>query len=128
MDEKDILIQKLMEENRFLKERIAELERRLGLNSSNSSKPPASDGLGKKPVSLRLKGMRSSGGQKGHKGHTLTQVSDPDYKVTHRVETCASCKASLKDSAPLSLIKRQVFDIQSHALRSQNTKLRLRYV
>ena len=29
--------------------RIAELERRLGLNSSNSGKPPSSDGL-KKPV------------------------------------------------------------------------------
>ncbi|MBF0160400.1 MAG: hypothetical protein HQL58_12855 [Magnetococcales bacterium] len=27
--------------------RIGELERRLGLNSSNSSKPPSSDGLGK---------------------------------------------------------------------------------
>src|SRR3954464_10684673 len=30
-----------------LKARIAELERRLGLNSSNSSKPPSSDGLTK---------------------------------------------------------------------------------
>src|SRR6516162_6823805 len=32
-----------------LQERIAELERRLGLNSGNSGKPPSSDGL-KKPV------------------------------------------------------------------------------
>jgi transposase len=30
-----------------LKARIAELERRLGLNSSNSGKPPSSDGLNK---------------------------------------------------------------------------------
>ena len=29
------------------RERIAELERRLGLNSGNSSKPPSSDGLKK---------------------------------------------------------------------------------
>jgi transposase len=29
---------------------IAELERRLGLNSSNSGKPPTSDGLTKKPA------------------------------------------------------------------------------
>ena len=29
--------------------RIAELERRLGLNSSNSGKPPSSDGLKKPP-------------------------------------------------------------------------------
>ncbi len=30
--------------------RIAELERQPGLNSSNSGKPPSSDGLKKKPV------------------------------------------------------------------------------
>jgi transposase len=30
-----------------LKARIAELERRLGLNSTNSGKPPSSDGLEK---------------------------------------------------------------------------------
>lgn len=40
-DEKDALIVALLE-------RIEELERRLGLNSSNSGKPPSSDGL-KKP-------------------------------------------------------------------------------
>ncbi len=36
----------------LLMARIAELERRLGLNSSNSGKPPSSDGL-KKPVRVR---------------------------------------------------------------------------
>jgi transposase len=58
-----------------LKARIAELERRLGLNSSNSGKPPSSDGL-KKPArvrSLREKSNRTPGGQKGHKGETLRQ-------------------------------------------------------
>jgi len=32
-----------------LKARIAELERQLGLNSSNSGKPPSTDGLKKPP-------------------------------------------------------------------------------
>src|SRR5664280_918770 len=43
-----------------LKARLAELERRLGLNSSNSSKPPSSDGL-KKPA--RVSSLRESSGK-----------------------------------------------------------------
>ena len=49
------LIAALRAENASLKARIAELERRLGLNSSNIGKPPSSDGL-KKPV--RVKSLR----------------------------------------------------------------------
>ncbi len=46
--------------------RIAELERRLGLNSGNSGKPPSSDGL-KKPrrvSSLRELSGKKTGGQR----------------------------------------------------------------
>lgn len=35
----------------------------------------------------------------------------PDHTLLHKVENCASCKACLGDTRPLSLIKRQVFDI-----------------
>ena len=67
-----------------LKARLAELERRLGLNSSNSGKPPSSDGLKKPPRAARTKSLRGpsnrpSGGQKGHKGETLEQVAAPDH-------------------------------------------------
>src|SRR5580692_8385195 len=41
--------------------RVAELERRLGLNSSNSGKPPSSDGLTKPP---RTKSLREPSGRK----------------------------------------------------------------
>ena len=46
--------------------RIAELEKRLNKNSSNSSKPPSSDGLGKPPrkTLLRENGKHKSGDQK----------------------------------------------------------------
>ncbi|MBW4430335.1 MAG: hypothetical protein KME28_00810 [Pelatocladus maniniholoensis HA4357-MV3] len=74
-EEKDRKIERLEEENQALREKIAELERRLGLNSQTSSKPPSRDGLKKesklRTKSLREKGKRSSGGQLGHKGHTL---------------------------------------------------------
>ena len=55
--EKEQKIQALEKENQALRERIVELERRLGLNSDNSSKAPSSDGLKKKPK--RTRSLRS---------------------------------------------------------------------
>jgi Family of unknown function (DUF6444) len=48
----------LKAESAARKERIDELERRLGLNNSNSSKPPASDGLKKPSRVPRVKSLR----------------------------------------------------------------------
>ena len=68
---KELTVQ-LLEQNRLLTEKVAELERRLNKNSQNSSKPPSSDGPAKKPTkSLRKKGKNPKGGQKGHPGKTL---------------------------------------------------------
>lgn len=105
LEARDALIAKLLA-------RIEELERRLGLNSKNSSKPPSSDGL-KKPVpqSLREKSGKPSGGQKGHKGGTLKQVAQPDEVITHEIGRCPRCAADLEQSAVIGLRKRQVFDI-----------------
>src|SRR6201984_2783151 len=78
-----------------LKARIAELERRLGLNSSNSGKPPSSDGLKKPPRvrSLREPSDKPPGGQHGHKGETLRQVAEPDSIVDHFPPSCTACGA-----------------------------------
>lgn len=52
------------------------LANRLGLNSKNSSKPPSTDPNRKKQ--RKEPGERKPGGQLGHVGTTLKQVSDPD--------------------------------------------------
>jgi transposase len=97
-----------------LKARIAELERRLGLNSSNSGKPPSSDGL-KRPArvrSLREKSKRKPGGQKGHAGETLRQISEPDNIENHFPPACAECGAALtREMAQEGHAARQVFDL-----------------
>jgi transposase len=96
-----------------LRAHIAELERRLGLNSSNSGKPPSSDGL-KKPArvsSLREPSGNKPGGQKGHKGETLRQVTDPNEVVNHYPSACSKCGVGLDPKTSVGHSARQVFDL-----------------
>lgn len=91
---------------------IQTLRDQLAKNSKNSSKPPSSDGL-KKPRtrSLRKAGVKKNGGQKGHKGHTLEPVENPDHTKVHKVKMCKHCGISLEDEKVTDYEKRQVFDI-----------------
>jgi len=92
--------------------RIQALEDQLAKNSHNSGKPPSSDGLKKpQPKSLREKGKRANGGQKGHQGHTLEMVAQPDYIEVHTVEECPHCQADLAAVVAEAVEKRQVFDV-----------------
>ena len=94
-------------------ERIAELERRLGLNSGNSSKPPSSDGPRKSPrvSSLRERSGRKPGGQKGHPGKTLCRSATPDAVVDHYPASCDTCGAALSAETVRGYAARQVFDL-----------------
>jgi transposase len=94
-------------------ERIADLERRLGLNSGNSSKPPSSDGPGKPPrvSSLRERTGRKPGGQKGHPGKTLCRSTTPDEVVDHYPTSCGECGAALSTETARGYAARQVFDL-----------------
>ncbi len=82
------------------------LAERFGLNSKNSSTPPAADpNRIKKP---REKSSRPTGGQVGHKGTTLQPVDDPDHIETIYVDRSVLPK---DDYHEIGYERRQVFDI-----------------
>ena len=98
-------------------EAIKELQAKLSKNSSNSGKPPSSDGYNKKKAtprtqSQRKAGQKPNGGQKGHPGSTLEKSSTPDKIETHSLDDpCKNCGCSLDDEAVSGHEERQVFDI-----------------
>jgi transposase len=96
-----------------LQARVAELERRLGKDSSNSSRPPSSDGLGKPPAPRRERrgGGRAPGKQPGAPGAHLAQVPDPDEVVVHRPVACGGCGGDLTLAPVTGVEARQVVDL-----------------
>lgn len=95
---------------------VAELNRRLGMDSRNSSKPPSSDdpNRGARTVSTtRTKTGRGQGGQAGHAGAGLAMVADPD--VVERVvpDVCAdtTCGRGLSGRPQVGVNLVQVFDV-----------------
>lgn len=111
--DKDELILALAEQVKVLQAKVEELQGRLALNSSNSSKPPSSDGLNKpKPKSLRGQSGKTSGGQKGHPGTTLKPIQQPDKIVQHLPpQQCERCHSALMLSEAHVSEVRQVFDL-----------------
>lgn len=102
-----------------LEARNAALEARVGADSSNSDRPPSSDGLGKpppKPRSLRGNRGRQPGGQPGHRGETLRQVSVPDHKRVHEPGLCRGCGRGLAGRPVTGIERRQVFDLPPKAV------------
>jgi transposase len=102
--------------NAALAARVGELERRLGKDSSNSSKPPSSDGLGKptrakRHSADRAAGRRKPGKQPGAPGAHLAQVAEPDQVVEHTPQQCGRCGQDLDDAVVVGVEVRQVFDL-----------------
>jgi len=97
----------------LLELKVHELESRLSKNSSNSNKPPRTDGPKKPPktTSQRGKSGKKPGGQRGRQGKTLNQVDDPDHIVIHTPGECKDCGHNLKRVKSTDEEIRQVFDI-----------------
>jgi transposase len=103
-----------------LRVQVAELQRRLGRSSQNSSKPPSSDderaraSRAERREAARVErkaARRQRGGQPGSPGATLMQRPDPDVVVVHEPACCGACDAGL-DGAPVTgVVRRQVFDL-----------------
>ena len=97
-------IEDLQNELIALQQVIVDLQGRLALHSTNSSKPPSSDGLRKpKPPSkpLRKAGQKPSGEQKRHSGSTLCQGAEPAHVMRHLPQqpVCAGCQRRLKTAS-----------------------------
>ena len=97
---------------------IEELRARLAKDSSNSGKPPSSDGYSKENTekrteSQRKKGQKPIGGQLNHQGETLKLSAHPDQQEIHPVQHCEYCGYNLEDEVVVGYEERQVFDIPS---------------
>jgi len=89
------LVEGLLQRIVVLEARVEALENQQSKNSHNSSKPPSSDGFGRRTKSLRSQSGRPSGGQNGHPGSTLEWVEWVDELKVHAPEECQSCGISL---------------------------------
>jgi transposase len=95
------LVRQLQEEIELLKN---------GRNSKTSSTAPSHDINRSNAHSLRRVSGKKSGGQKGHRGHTLSMRDTPDKIIEHIPERC-TCGCSLENVAVSSQTRRQVVDI-----------------
>ena len=88
----------LVQENQLLRDDNARLKSIINNDSSNTSLPPSSDQKGGKPANAyngRENTSRKCGGQKGHKGTTLTKADVEEKirsgKYRHEIQDIGGC-------------------------------------
>lgn len=94
--------------------RVEALDRRLGRDSSTSSRPPSSDSpYGRKPRdrSLREKGKRPPGKQPGEPGTTMRLVDDPGHRFWYPPAECRQCGTGLAGAPVFAQRRHQVTDV-----------------
>ncbi len=93
---------------------VAELKRRLGSDSSNSSKPPSSDAPWNKPAKARSGRGRSGrrpGKQPGDPGMSRSLSDSPDRVVLIEPSCCCGCGSRLAGCPVIGVDRRQVVDL-----------------
>jgi len=111
-DEARAFVLVLVRQVEQLTRRVAELERRLGLNSGNSSQPPSTDRPGEKPERTpRTSSGKKRGGQPGHPKaeRPLIPTEQCDHVEQHKPDVCASCGGALSGEDP-DPVRKQVID------------------
>jgi len=119
------LILTQQEEIAALKAVVADLTARLAQNSTNSHKPPSSDGLAKKfaiKPALPKEAGKKVGGQPGHPGKTLQCVEWPDAIHNHQATQCQQCGLPLQGEGQI-VARRQVFDLPQPRLWVEEHRL-----
>jgi len=96
------LILGLVEQNASLQRRVADLEARLDLNSTNSSRPPSSDPPGVKRAPPGKPSGKKRGGQPGHRRHqrALAPPEQVQHVGDHVPECCRECGGPLGGDDP----------------------------
>lgn len=94
-------------ENAALRAENADLKRRLGMNSSNSSKPPSSDALTKPNPPERDSKPKPRGGRPGKTRHDFGK---PDKTSELRATHCPDCDVALESDGKL-VDRRQVAEL-----------------
>jgi transposase len=109
-----VIAQAERETIRALEQRIADLEEQIRLNSSNSSKPPSSDGPGGgKRASRRPKPAsgKKRGAQRGHPGHHRAMVPETDLSAIVECPPPATCACGGAIQASHHPWRHQVFEL-----------------
>jgi hypothetical protein len=108
------------EQRRRLELRVAELERRLSMDSSDSGTPSSKERIGAKEArrgrqesERERRKDRKRGGQPGHQGKGPERDPDPDLtRAAEPPAECRSCRASLDGAVAVEPRWAQVIDVE----------------
>lgn len=110
---KDARIDALLVQVGELTAQVQALVLKLSKDSSTSSKPPSSDGPGRRPRggSSRRRSGRRPGGQPGDPGTALCLVDDPAERIDIPAPVACSCGTSVVGQPVVAVRRRQVHDL-----------------